>query len=112
MWAVRDLGTRSATLDFSSSGQASRAVTQAVIDEIVFANAVELCSWDDTRVQVHVCEDCGIEHCASGGWLVSRNVGVGVAFVPAFDEMLSGRSRPICTPVLCPRHAGVLVRRL
>jgi hypothetical protein len=57
----------------------------------VFANAAEWCSWDGTCVQVHVCEECGTEHCASGGWLVPGNVGVGVAFVPAFNDMLAGR---------------------
>lgn len=90
MWAVRDLARKLATLDFSSSGQASRTVTQIVVDGLVFANAAELSSWDQPRVQVHVCEDCGVEQCASGGWLVPRNVGIGVAFVPDFDEMLVG----------------------
>lgn len=65
-------------------------MTQAVVDGAVFANAAELSSWADTRVQVYICEACGIEHCASGGWLMARNVGVGVAFVPAFGEMLGG----------------------
>ena len=65
-------------------------MTQIVIDGAVFANAAELSSWDATRVQVQICEDCGIEHWASGGWLVARNVGVGVAFIPAFGEMHTG----------------------
>jgi hypothetical protein len=90
MWAVRDLTTQTVMLDFSSSGQADHPVTQIVIDGAMFANAAELSSWDDTRVQVHICEHCGVEHCASGGWLVVRNVGVGAAFIPAFDEMLAG----------------------
>ena len=76
MWAVRDLTTRTVELDFSLSGLASCAVTQIVIDGSVFANAAELCSWDDdTGVHVHICEVCGSEGCASGGWLVARSVG-------------------------------------
>lgn len=90
MWFVRDLTTQTVTLDFSPADRADQAVTQIVIDGAMFANAAELSSWDHPRVQVHICEDCGFEGCASGGWLVVRNVGVGVAFIPAFDEMLSG----------------------
>lgn len=90
MWVVRDLATKTVTLDFSSSGQANRAVIQIVIDGVIFANATELSSWADARVQVRICEHCGVEHCTSGGWLVVRNVGVGIAFVPAFDAMLAG----------------------
>lgn len=90
MWVVRDLTTQTVTLDLSSSGQADRAVTQIVTDGTLFANAAELSAWDNPRVQVHICEHCGVEQCASGGWLVARNVGVGVAFMPAFDEMATG----------------------
>ena len=90
MWAVRDLAIRTVELDFSSSGQANRAVTQIVIDGAVFANAAELSSWDDTRVTGPDLRRLRHRHCASGGWLVARNVGVGVAFIPAFGEMHTG----------------------
>lgn len=89
MWIVGDLATHAVTLDFSSSDGPHQRVTQIVIDGAVFANAAELSSWDAERVQVHLCEQCGIEHCSSGSWLVVRNVGIGVAFLPAFDEMLA-----------------------
>jgi hypothetical protein len=89
MWVVHDLTARSVTLDFSSSDQGRQAVTQLVIDGVQFTNAAELSSRDNpTRVQLRICEDCGIEGCASGGWMAPRNVGVGVAFIPAFDDML------------------------
>jgi hypothetical protein len=88
MWVVRDLVAQSVTLDVSSSGRSNRAVTQIVADGTVFANAAELSSWGDAPVQVCLCEECGIEGCATGGWLAPRHVGVGVAFVPAFGEML------------------------
>lgn len=90
MWVVRDITTQTVTLDLSSSGQADRAVTQIATDGALFANAAELSVWGNTRVQVHICEHCGVEHRASGGWMVARNVGAGVAFVPAFDEMATG----------------------
>ncbi|WP_163722998.1 hypothetical protein [Mycolicibacterium psychrotolerans] len=82
------------TLDLSSSGGPDQRVTQIVIDGAVFSNAAELTTWDETPVQVRICEHCGMEHCASGNWLVVRNVGVGVAFVPAFHEMLTGDWAP------------------
>lgn len=89
MWMVRDLQAGTATLDFSSSGGADHTVTQISVDGVMFANAAELSTWDGPHFQVRVCEECGIEHCTSGHWLVVRNVGVGVAFVPAFDAMLA-----------------------
>ncbi|KMO77572.1 hypothetical protein BST22_07040 [Mycolicibacterium chubuense] len=90
MRVVGDLTTRTVTLDFSSSDGPHERVTQIAIDGAVFANAAELSSWGAARVQVHLCEQCGMEHCASGSWLVVRNVGIGAAFIPAFDEMLAG----------------------
>jgi hypothetical protein len=99
MWIVRELIAQSVTLDVSSSGQSNRAVTQIVADGTVFANAAELSSWGDAPVQVHLCEECGIEGCATGGWLVPRHVGVGVAFVPAFGEMLDADEEGVeCAP--------------
>ena len=77
-------------LDFSSSGQANREVTQILVDGVLFANAIELSSWNQRRIQLIVCEDCGIEHCAQGGWLTPHVVGTDVIFTPAFSDMLAG----------------------
>jgi hypothetical protein len=95
MRVVPELSSRRLRLDFSSSGQASRDVTQVVIHGAVFANAVELTQWDDDPIQVIVCESCGIEGCEPGGWLAARTMGTCAVFVPAFDRMLEdeqGRS--------------------
>lgn len=93
MWRIDSFETRQVRLNFSSSGQPSRDVTQLVVGEIVFANAVELTDWRETdRLQLLVCESCGIEHCEPGGWLCPRSAGEYVVFIPAFPEMLGGES--------------------
>jgi hypothetical protein len=92
MWRVRQLASRQAKPDFSSSGQASRQLTQVIADGILLANATELSSWNERRVQVIVCESCGVEHCQPGGWLAPRLAGLDVVFAPAFSDMIAGES--------------------
>jgi hypothetical protein len=92
MWSVRQLTSRRTTLDFSSSGQPSREVTQIFADGLLFANAAELSSWNEKRIQLIVCEACGIERCQPGGWLEPRLAGSDVIFAPAFSDMLAGES--------------------
>jgi hypothetical protein len=92
MWRVRQLERWRATLDFSSSGQPSRDVTQLSADGLLFANAVELSDWSERRIQLIVCQDCGIEHCQPGGWLAARRAGTDVVLPPVFADMLEGES--------------------
>lgn len=63
-----------------------------VVGPVIFANAVELTSWGESRLQVLVCESCGIEHCEPGGWLCPRSAGDFVLFVPAFSEIREGEN--------------------
>jgi hypothetical protein len=90
MWCIDHFETRRVELDFSSSSQASREVTQITVGSVIFANAVELTSWGEARLQVLVCESCGIEQCEPGGWLCPRSAGDFILFVPAFSEIREG----------------------
>jgi hypothetical protein len=91
MWRIDAFESRRVRADFSSSGQASPEVTQLIVDGVVFANALELTDWSaHHRFQVIVCESCGIQQCAPGGWLCPRSAGEYVVFVPAFGAMLEG----------------------
>ncbi len=92
MWLVRGVTVQRATLDFSSSSGGHREVTQLLADGVLFANAIELTDWTGARAQVLVCESCGIEHCAPGGWLAPRAAGDLMVFTPAFEDMGSGDS--------------------
>ena len=89
MWLVERIFKKAATLDFSSSGQASPRVTQVFFDDHLFANAVEFTSWEAPSFQVSICEACGTEHCQSGGWLQPRTLGAYHAFVPRFGDVRS-----------------------
>lgn len=40
--------------------------------------------------QVYVCDNCGIEHCHQGGFLMVRKQGNTLLFLPAFDWMEEG----------------------
>ncbi len=88
MWTVQRVEAQRTTLDFTSSGQARREVTQIFADSVLFANASQLSSWDESRVQVIVCQSCGIERCEPGGWLAPHSAGDDILFVPVFSEML------------------------
>src|SRR5437763_613424 len=80
---VRSVTSRRASLDFTSSEQGFRSVTQLVADGTVLVNATELCSWAPSRVQMIVCDHCGQDGCQPGGWLTMRNIGDAVALIPA-----------------------------
>lgn len=87
MWRVREVVTRKVRLDFSSSGQRERDVTQIIADGTVLANAIELTDWKGPSVQLIVCEECGTEHCEPGGWVAPRWTGSHVILLPDFARM-------------------------
>ncbi len=82
------ISTRAATLDFTSSEQGRPRVTQLVVDDVLFANALNLTSWDAEAFQPLVCEACGIEGCEPGNWLVARRAGEFAVLLPDFSAML------------------------
>jgi hypothetical protein len=84
MMSATSFTTRRVTLDFTSSGQAKRSATQLFADGKLFGNAIELTDWSTDPIQVQVCEECGVVHCASGGWVSFRSVGSYALLIPAF----------------------------
>jgi hypothetical protein len=93
MWRVREIEARAIELDFRSSGQGRRTHTSLFGDGRRLVNAADLIEFDPTldRVQVVVCEDCGITNCAPGGWICQRRVEADVLWLPAFAAMSDKR---------------------
>jgi hypothetical protein len=85
VWQVQHLEFRRATLDFRSSGQGQRDVTQVLFDGELFANAADLTSWDADLFQVLVCDHCGIEDCGAGNWVEIRRLGDACLFTPCLS---------------------------
>src|SRR5687768_17513850 len=87
MWRIEKLELRPATLDFTSSDQGWRQVTQLFADGIQLINALELIEWDEEETQFLVCEQCGITHCKQGDWVRVRRSESMVLVLPSFDYL-------------------------
>ena len=86
MWRIENPELRPAKLDFTSSEQGWRNVTQLFVDDVKLINAVELVAWDLTDdTQFLICEACGIEHCKQRDWVRVRRSDSMVLILPAFD---------------------------
>ncbi len=64
-----DLSLREWTPDFSSSGQPSPTWTSVRCLGKEICNSLEGPEWTENPVQVLLCDACGIEGCASGGYV-------------------------------------------
>jgi hypothetical protein len=93
MWHVNNLEIKPATLDFSSSGQAKREVSQLVSGELQLINAIELVDWDSEDTQFLICEACGITHCKSGDWVSIRRSNSLILILPASEYVWGERSQ-------------------
>ncbi|HEX5965028.1 MAG TPA: hypothetical protein VFY51_03825 [Pyrinomonadaceae bacterium] len=91
MWRIEKPELRPAKLDFTSSAQGVREVTQLFADGVQLINAVELVYRDSDEMQVLICEACGIDHCKSGDWVRVRRSGSMVLMLPAFDFVWAER---------------------
>ncbi|HET8783658.1 MAG TPA: hypothetical protein VFM63_14695 [Pyrinomonadaceae bacterium] len=92
MWRIENLELRPGTLDFTSSEQGWRKVTQLFAGEVKLINAVELVSWDlEDDTQFLICEACGMEHCKQRDWVRVRRSGSLVLVLPAFDYVWAER---------------------
>lgn len=103
MWEIKNPSIQKAKVDFTSSGQGFREVSQLVFDEVVIMNALELMDFDEDRIQVLICDHCGTVNCQSGGWINLRLSGDFVLMIPAFDEMQDEWSKTEYGP---PRYFG------
>jgi len=113
VWRITELAFNPARLDFTSSGQGFRDVTQASAGSARLANAIELTSWDEEPVQLEVCTSCGCVRCAPGGCASLRRTGRHVAVIPAFESMLGGDwPASQYSPPACMRSRGALLVEL
>lgn len=59
--------------DFSSSSQRNPSWTRATCSGVLLCNSLEWVRWLDNPVQVVLCDACGYDGCASGGYIhISR----------------------------------------
>jgi hypothetical protein len=83
MWQIKSPEIKPSTLDFGSSGQDRRRVSQLFSVGIELINALELVDWDSKDTQFLICEACGFTHCKSGDWVSVRKSDFLVLILPA-----------------------------
>ncbi|MBI3649501.1 MAG: hypothetical protein HY231_00450 [Acidobacteria bacterium] len=91
MWQIKNPVIKTTTLDFQSSGQPSRQVTQLFSAGILLINALELVDWQEEKTQFLICESCGYAHCKSGDWISLRAAGERLLILPAFAAWCKNR---------------------
>lgn len=90
MWKPTEISTSQSKMDFTSSGQEVRTVTQLYFNDVLFCNGIELVEFDVKRVQFIVCDHCGYAGCSPGNWLTVRKLRDLVIFIPSFESMEDG----------------------
>lgn len=61
--------------DFSSSGQDNPTLAKILYGKIQLTNALNHVDWQENPVQVVLCETCGFDGCADGGWVNITRLG-------------------------------------
>jgi len=87
MWRISSPTIKSATLDFTSSGQGRVNVHQLWANDVELMNAQELVELDEEPYQYIVCEECGITHCQPGGWIQYRKTDSIIFLMPAYSSI-------------------------
>jgi len=87
VWLIEKFDVRRVTLRFPPEEGPPNLFHQIFFDEVKFANAAELTSWDAGMFPTLVCEVCGHEPDGRGNRLTVRQSGSFVIFVPAFHQM-------------------------
>ena len=85
MWKIDKPELRTAILNFSSSGQAGREVSQLYSEDVQLINALELVDWDTEEQQFLICEACGYTGCKVGDWVSLRLAEPLILILPPFD---------------------------
>ncbi|QQS32088.1 MAG: hypothetical protein IPM50_10430 [Acidobacteriota bacterium] len=107
MWRIQNPIIRRTKLDFTSSEQGFREVSQLVFDGVVLLNAIELTDWEADGTQLIICDRCGFTHCETGGWANVRKAGDYVFVLPAFNLLESGSNSDEYAPPPYIRKFGV-----
>lgn len=87
MWSVERIEPVAVELDFSFSEQGLRKATAIDAAGVRLFNAIELVEFEPSATQIQICEGCGYPHCASGGWVTFRRLGMRVVWIPAWHRM-------------------------
>lgn len=107
MWTPDRIETRTATYDFTSSGQGRPQDRQLVMDGELVANAIGFAGWGADPFQAIVCESCGFEGCEPGNWIVCRHAGDFAVIIPDFDGWSEDRAE--AWPPSYLRSRGVIL---
>jgi hypothetical protein len=108
MWQISNPEIRTGRLDFSSSGQGTKAVSQLYSDDIQLMNAIELVGWEMDEDQFLICEGCGFVHCKSGDWVSLRAAGPLILVIPAFGSYFQdGEVNTEYSPPVYLRKRGI-----
>ena len=87
MWEIKNPELRPSKLDFGSSGQDKRTVSQLFVDGIQLINALELVEWDEEHSQFLICEGCGMPGCKSQDWVSVRRSDSLVLLLPSSEHV-------------------------
>ena len=84
MWQIKNPEIVLSKLDFTSSGQPKRPVSQLFADGIKLINALELVDWEEDS-QFLICEACGFTGCKSRDWVSVRRSDSLVLILPSSE---------------------------
>ena len=98
------------TPDFSSSGQRSPQWTEVRCHGEQLTNALNWVQWDDAPVQVVLCEECGVDGCAVGGYVhVSRHDDDVLWTAPHIDAEDEFEAHQYTASEVVLRHGAVVI---
>ena len=89
MWLIEDFEIRTIQLDFTSSSGGRPRSRSIFANEVQLVNAADFVKFSVDPIQVHVCEQCGVVGCSTGGYVRLRRVGEYCIWLPDFASMLA-----------------------
>lgn len=97
------------TPDLSGSGREDAAWTRLRCGELGLSNSLEWVAWHAPgRVQVEICEECGVTHCAPGGYVHLSRLGEDVLWTPPLLDADDEREQ-LGPSAAVAQHGGVLL---
>lgn len=81
-WVIEKFVFATKQFEFERSDRVKRELTELVVDGCVLFNMLELTGVSNNRIQVVLCDHCGLERCQPGGWLAPRRWKDRVVLIP------------------------------
>ncbi len=100
MWQLTSLTKQRTEFNFSEDRKSVTTVSQLYDHDTQLINAVELIDWVGEDFQFILCEICGNEGCAFGGWVTLKRAGEVALIMPAFEVI----EKYYCTEQYWPPH--------